>query len=224
MIRRVLAVLGALAGGALLAVGLLHTPLGRSWLARLGGCPVRNSDSAAVQRNAQLAVAADRGDTLATTRPALGFALERTRRADLENWARAHGLSCEATHNGSLFQCKRVPALALPQPGGMVGTIDDLTFAFRDDGTLWTVSAWSFGLSGVAAAERARAVLTTMPDAPSNSYGRLDDLGRERPGLGFGAKYGCQNYVINLVATNTKRGVMLQQQYSSIAAAGSRQL
>lgn len=216
-------IVAGLAAALLLALGLLHTSLGRPWLARLGGCPRFRHDSAAVQRSAELAVAAERGDLLASTRPALGFALEHTRRADLEAWARERGLDCDVTHDGTLFQCKRVPALALPAPDGLVGTIDDLTFAFREDGSLWTVSAWSFGLSGAAAVARARAVLASLQAPPTSRYGDLDELGRE-PGLGFGAKLGLRDYVVSLIATNTRRGVMLKHQYSSVAVEGSRQL
>ncbi len=76
----------------------------------------------------------------------------RISKAGLEH---AASVATRATvaHCFSASACQRS---LCPTPTASSERIDDLTFAFGDDGALWAVSAWSFGLSGAAAAERAR--------------------------------------------------------------------
>lgn len=199
--------------GAVLALGALHTPLGRPWLARLAGCPLGRADAHACQREAEGAVAMDRGPDLAPARPALGFDLDRTTMTDVVAWAAKSSVACERVREGTLFKCTNVPGTAL---GGT--DVDDLTLAFRDDGTLWAVSAWNVGVESAAATDRVRAVTGALGATfgkSSSSYGAIDAIGGA-PGSGFGAKFAYRDYVANVVATTSSRGVSIQQQYSSL--------
>ena len=202
-------------------IGFLHTSTGRPLLLKMSGCPLGQADPKAVQAGAEQVVARDRGAESAPSRPALGFALDRTTLADVERWAHEHDLACEAAREDTLYQCKLVPTSALPNVGGMEGRVDDLTFAFREDGTLWTVSAWSFKLPAGEATSRLLGVSRSMEHAvgkPDLTYGELAAVG-SAPGVGAGAKYKYQDYVANLNASTSDEGVSVQQQYSSVRPA-----
>lgn len=198
-------------------IGFLHTSVGRPLLMKVGGCPIAEVDPHAVQQGAQRSVATERGAEAAPARPALGFVLDHTRLADLQTWADMHELSCESVREGTLYKCKAVPATALPDAAGMTGRIDDLTFGFKSDGTLWAVSAWSFRMPAVDATARLRSVSAALEHAvgkPASESGSVDTVGAA-PGTGSGAKYKYRDYVANLSALTSPDGVMVQQQYSS---------
>ncbi len=104
--RAMLALLVATVG-----IGLLHTSWGRPLLMRLGGCPAARVSPAEVDRlrlSGFHAVALP-GSLRAPARPALGFALEQTTRADVREWAARAGVACEARERGLLsLRCRRV--------------------------------------------------------------------------------------------------------------------
>jgi hypothetical protein len=124
-----------------LAVGFLHTAPGRGVLSAIGvGCPARAGTPEEVDRARAVGVARHAGRTGSPARPALVFALERTTIADLEAWADAHRVSCSAIRGtDTLRKCTDVPAAAVGQPAWFA-PIEELTFEFRADRTLASVS------------------------------------------------------------------------------------
>jgi hypothetical protein len=93
-----------------------------------------------------------RGENVARARPALGFALSVTTRAEVEAWAKEHGIRCEARREGALLLCAPVPASALSSAA--TGAYEELAFAFRlRDLRLVNLSALRTGLTLEAAAE-----------------------------------------------------------------------
>jgi hypothetical protein len=124
-----------------LIAGLLHTPAGRSFLARLGiGCPVRKGTPDEVDRARAFGVRRLRGKPKAPARPALGFEFERTTSADVEAWAGRHRISCEKIGaTDTLRSCKDVPAAAIDEPAWF-GPVEEVSFEFRAAGTLASIS------------------------------------------------------------------------------------
>src|SRR5215831_18986741 len=90
----------AVAGGLLLALGVLHTPVGQPLLARLsggsGGCPVGLAN-ATPEKLEEARVnglkSLPRGETRAPVRPALRFTLLATARTNVLAWAEANQIA-----------------------------------------------------------------------------------------------------------------------------------
>jgi len=116
-------------------VGFAHTPPGRpllavmgrwmgsSMTAKAGGkCPlgydVKASPAEKEATRRQFA-AVHAGTERAHARPALGFELDKTTRAEITNWATTHDVKCVVPKAGSDLDCSDVPAEALPsgEPG-----------------------------------------------------------------------------------------------------------
>ena len=86
---------GGLTGAAVIAfliaaVGVLHTPVGRPLLAKLGvGCPITKATPEQIDHARTIPAAAYLGKARAPARPALGFTFEGTTLADVEGVGRA---------------------------------------------------------------------------------------------------------------------------------------
>ncbi|MES1174433.1 MAG: hypothetical protein ABUL62_08890 [Myxococcales bacterium] len=124
--KRALARVLAVAGGsvALLVglVGVAHTSAGRPLLGAVtrmahGGCPFGYDKpmSPEQRERAQANFASKhRGDRAATSRPALGFTLDHTTRAEIVAHFAARGISCTQGKGLSDLTCNGVPSSALP--------------------------------------------------------------------------------------------------------------
>jgi hypothetical protein len=105
-----------------------------------------------------------RGPAAAKARPALGFGLEITTRADVEAWARKHRIACESRREGALLLCEAVPASAVSP--GATGTYDELAFGFRlRDLRLVNLTALRTGLTPGAAGGELRRIAARLEDA-----------------------------------------------------------
>jgi len=111
--RRASIALVATAGTCVAALAALHAPFARTVLARIGGCPVGRASAAEIEAARKSAAAPNRGERDAPARPAAGFALDVTTRADVDAWARSHGVSCREKRERALLACADVPARAL---------------------------------------------------------------------------------------------------------------
>jgi len=150
-------------------VGAMHLPGARPWLRRAGGCPVPRATAAQVEAAEVRAFGRLRGTHVAKARPALGFGLAITTRADVEAWARNHDIACESRREGTLLLCQAVPVrTVLPGAGG---TYDELAFGFRlRDARLVNLTALRTGLSSGAAAGEIRRIAARLEEtlgAPS---------------------------------------------------------
>jgi hypothetical protein len=112
-------------------VGFLHRPAGRPLLRALahatgGSCPLGydHAPTMAEREAGRRRFAARHAGVLrALQRPALGFVLGRTTRADVLAWAAQHGLRCAAGRLGvrqADVECRDVPGAALPSPSSGV--------------------------------------------------------------------------------------------------------
>lgn len=163
-VRRWLAAVAATAALGVAAIASLHAPWARPLLRRVGGCPAARVTPEQVEAAQRRAWRNVRGSGAAPARPALGFALYRTTLAEVEAWARARGLACEAARAGALYRCSAVPASAIAL--GASGTYDDVAFGFRlSDRRLVNLTTLRTGLAPEDAAARMQAITGALRQA-----------------------------------------------------------
>lgn len=138
-------------------MGFAHTKPGRPLLALLAGgrkpdteqlkngggsCPLGFAKIAPSEKDALLKKQADalRGAEPARGRPALSFALDKTARADVEQWARQNQLSCTLPKAGADLDCSDVPSELLA-PGHGTGPVKSVWFTFNSRDKLVALTA-----------------------------------------------------------------------------------
>ena len=202
-----------------LAIGLLHTPLGRPLLARLGvGCPVQASPED-VERARLRSARATQGSELSPAQPALGFKLDGMTQQDVKAWADREHVSCDDLRSGSLLLCKNVPESAL---GGRTGTpIDELELAFSPTSKrLVNIATTRYGLDGNVAATQMSNVVASLEEQlgkPTSDVGeRTGSFLSSGPMRTALVRYRFTDYQADVTATNLPgKGVMLREHYMS---------
>ena len=207
-------------------VGVLHMPFAAPLLRKISPaslCPITRGTPAQIDRAHAVAGAAIRASarTSAPARPALGFELDKSTRADLDAWAARHGVSCENIGgNANLRRCSDVPAAAVGEPEGL-GALEEVSFELRSSGELVDVETLRRQLTPAQGAETAaqleRSVASTVGD-PTHTGGVAT-----APHLGHGflssyvAEHTYSDYRATVSATNMgKNGVMVREQYLSV--------
>jgi hypothetical protein len=189
-------------------IGVLHTPLGRPLLARLGirsGCPVLNAHLTPQQiENGRVQAALPlRGSERAPQRPALEFALMKATAADVHAWASASGMACSEELAGTALRCQASGAR-------------DLYFRFDPGGVLVALDVMHEGVppdAAVAEFERLRAQLARDVGAPTLSHDTLD----AEPLSQRAVQYRFRDYAADLTATNFgAQGVIIREQYRAL--------
>ncbi|MBS2021005.1 MAG: hypothetical protein JST92_01235 [Deltaproteobacteria bacterium] len=224
---------GFLSVALVAAMGLLHTPMGRPLRDRLFGahaahptsgvCPFgygKQPAQADDHEGARQAFAAShRGTAAAHARPALGFTLDHTTRAEVLAWAAGHRIACAQPRVGADLSCEDVPAAVLPE--GFAGEpIESLWFDFGKGGVLRSVTAVrkSLDAQGISAAfasvsERvamlsgADAVISGNPSAASLRGGLLRQAS---------AEVRLKDYYALARETNLGDGFTLTEEYRSL--------
>jgi hypothetical protein len=219
-LARALLSMAVVAGAFTGVMGFLHTPYGRPLMGRLGmSCPAQRASPAEVEALRLRGVGALRGGPRAPARPALGLALDVSREADVQGWARARGLGCAARQRPShLVTCLAVPSSALSSsaPGG---TVDDLTFAFAPDGRLVSVETLRRGLTGT----QASALFGAITEGLVATLGADGErIGQATPAYLDGAamrttrlRYRFSDYLATVTAMNLSGRVAVREQYQS---------
>jgi hypothetical protein len=112
-------------------VGFLHLPAGRPLLRAIvhaagGACPLGYDHAPTLaEREAgrRRFAARHAGSVRALQRPALGFVLDQTTRADVLAWAAKHSVHCTTAKAGARqadIECRDVPGATLPDPSSGV--------------------------------------------------------------------------------------------------------
>lgn len=198
----------AMGAAALFAVGALgHAPFARAWLAKLGGCPMGAPLSAAeLEARRVEAVKKIAGTTDARSRPAFGFALERSTRGDARAWAAEHGGGCEDEPGGAALRCKATD-----------GT--DVFFQYGPRGDLVALDVMREGVSPARAAELVKAeiaLLTREAGPPARALGETDAAYLAGPLRQVNAEFRFRDYAADVTASNLGEGVLVRMQYRSI--------
>lgn len=200
-------------------VGLLHLPALRPLLhAGSGGCPAgMDVTLTAAQRDAarETALAVDRGDHPAGSRPALGFVLDATSSAEIGLWSETHGIPCTTSERE--IRCTAVPALAMQG----IPAVDELLLRFDANGRLVAVDATIRQID----ADSAAALVRTMSDdvgraagPPSAARGETSGAFLVRGTLNQTAtSFRFEDYRADLTATNLGAGrIVVKASFQSV--------
>ncbi len=211
-------VISGLAGLTLL-IGLLHTPLGRPLLARLGvSCPVQASPEDTERARLQSARATG-GSEASPAQPALGFALDQMTSSDALAWAERNHVACREQRSGSLLDCKDVPESALGGAGDR--PVDELQLVFSPRTKhLVNIATTQYGLQASdAAAQMSRVVrgLEQQLGKPTRELGqRTGHYLDSAPYKTALVRYRFRDYQADVTATNLPgKGTMLREHYMS---------
>jgi hypothetical protein len=154
--KRVL--VGLMAGSGLIVglIGFAHTAPGRPLKPLLfaankavgakgdgktgGACPLgytKDSSPQEIEARRQKMVAEYKGAAPAQARPALGFSLGTSTRAEVDQWAATQKVTCTAPHGSAQLTCSHVPASAMAGFGGL--DADEIYLQFNPDNHLVSV-------------------------------------------------------------------------------------
>lgn len=211
---------------ATVVIGFAHTRTGRPLLRYLsflgfkkGSCPfgydrpVTAASRAAAHRHFS---AVHRGAVAAKARPALGFRLDATTRADVLAWAKSHGVHC-APRRPIDLACQAVPADALPGGGDLA--MRDLWFTFEKDHLISIIAVRKSTSAGAVASafNRIENNVTDRAGVPTQRRGE-PDAAWLASGLLHQAsiEYRFNNYYALARATNMGDGVLLTAEFDSL--------
>jgi hypothetical protein len=186
-------------------------PFARKLLMRAGGCPFGNASLAELESARHAAMQPERGKTPAPARPALGFELDKTTRADTRAWASRSHVSCDDVREG-LVKCTSVPASALgvPEADGPVG---ELYFGFNTKGVLVDVSTMRTHVDP-RPAEDIEGRLEAQVGVPQMKKGGFDGKTIATPVSTV--RYRYSDYFAEVIALHLKdEGLVLREHYMS---------
>jgi hypothetical protein len=214
-----------------LLIVFAHTMAGRPllrWAARAASphasaCPFGYDRGAShEEREAARArfAASHKGATPSSSRPALGFVLDRTTRGDILAWASAHGVSCTAGRGMGDLNCPEVRDDLVPEAFRAVGS-QELWFVFGLGERLISVTTAAHSPRPEAISAAFTSVVTTLDrraGAPSRVEG---DASAEHLSSGplyqASAEYRFGDYYAVARATNVgPGGYALTAEYRSL--------
>ncbi len=214
--RAVMGAVGAL-GATVGLVGVLHMPFARGLLMRVGGCPVGRASLAELEPARRDAVRAERGTLPAPARPALGFDLDRTTRAEMNAWADRSKVSCHEKREGLVF-CDNVPAAALGLPD-VDGPVSEVHFGFDTRGVLVDLATMRMHTTARPARDIEERLVKAV-GAPQQKNGSFDDehLALEgAKGLST-ASFRYRDYIAEISAMRFQaQGLVVREHYMSVA-------
>lgn len=201
-------------------IGLMHTRFGLTAYAKVfgGGCPVGRASASDVEHGRLAAVRAIRGSQPSPSRPALGFRLDVTTRAEVDAWVEQHHLQCRERRERTLLICESVPATVFGRPEA---NIDEVSFAFTPQTLkLVNLTAVRYRLTAQEAVNETGNVTTqlrTALGAPTRMGGTLDaNTLSARAYATVAVFYEFSDYIADVTATNIPdQGVLLREHYMS---------
>jgi len=208
-------------------MGFAHTRAGRPLLAlmgramRPGSCPLgydRRVTPAQREEAAAGWAASHRGTWPAAARPALGFALGQTRRADVLSTLAARGVTCAPGAAADLV-CHQVPSTALP--GAASGPARELWLTFGAREQLLSLVALARDSAPGAISDafgRVTAQLTDAAGPPTRLAGQEGPTYlAAAPLRQSSAEFRYSNYYALARATNMGNGYLLTEEYRALA-------
>lgn len=228
--RRIVAALGITTGLVVLLVaviGVAHTPFGRPLLRYIPGmgtaCPLDVAPLTAEDRmrvrNDTLAALG--GEGAATSRIALRFELGTTVRAEVEQWAAQHDLTCAPGRRLAL-RCTDVPSVALAGALAEQPRFDELSFDFDLDGRLVMLEGSSHVADAQAAVDyvaRRDASLRAALGAPTAVRGETTATSVSRGPLSqISREFRRRDVRAKVVATNFGQGRFGVREFHQLVA------
>jgi hypothetical protein len=213
-------------------MGFAHTRAGRPLLALMGhgghgatkgGCPLGFDKGATPQQRAaaRARFAADHhGEGRAAARPALGFRLDETTRADVTAWAESHGVTCRKPRSGADLDCADLSEALLPDAARGAG-VQNLWLTFGAADTLVSVMAVRRDASAGVISDTFRAVTGELAHDAGPAAAVEGDPSPARLSSGLlqqaSAEYRFRDYYALARATNMGNGFVLTEEYRSLA-------
>ncbi len=222
---RALAVGVGAAGLFLGGVGFLHTPGARPLLHALsnvahGGCPFgydKPMSPAARERARSSFATTHRGSARATNRPALGFHLDETTRAEVTAELAKRGVTCVAAKGLSDVTCNGVPSDAL---AGAPAPKRNLWLTFGERGQLLSVVAISRDTSADSISDAYRATERSLDQRAGAATATQGDAAPQVLSSGAlrqaSAEFRFSNYYALTRVTNMGNGFVLTEEYRSL--------
>jgi hypothetical protein len=196
---------------------LAHTRAGRALFGEK--CPWEGAPPSAERLESfrVKSAASLKGSTRAPARPAFGFVLDVSTRADVTAWGTRVGATCREEIAGAALRCE-----SAGQPIGAKSAlpVKDAFFRFDPRGVLVGVDLMRDGTNG----EKAAAVLTTITaqiaevaGPPSTVQGTASSAHLSGYMNRAGSEFRFANYAADVSATNLgEQGVVVREQYRSI--------
>ena len=198
-------------------VGVLHMPFARNLLMDIGGCPVGHASLAELEPAIKAAQQAQRGTDAAPARPALGFTLDKTTRADAVAWAERAHVSCKDQREG-LFFCYDVPAAAVGLDEAD-GPVSEVHFGFNTKGVLFDLATMRMNSSAKPATDIASHLATQLSAPPQKINGSFDEakLSKAGPMTISTLSYHYKDYIAELTAMRLNEpGLVVREHYVSV--------
>jgi len=215
--RRRWLIAAAFAVPVLAASVLAHTRAGRALFGEK--CPWGGAPPSAerLEEFRAKSAASLRGNTRATARPAFGFVLDQSTKADVTSWGSSVGATCREETGGAALRCE---SAGRPISAENEVPIRDAFFRFDPRGVLVGVDLMRDGTDG----EKAAVVLTTITERISRAAGPPTTVqGTASPAhLGgymnrAASEFRFIDYAADVSATNFgDDGVVVREQYRSI--------
>ena len=200
------------------AVGL-HTPAGRALLGGGSECPWGKSapSAAKLEEHRVKSAATLKAGTRATARPAFGFVLDQSTRADVTAWAARAAATCTEEIGGAALRCELADKNITEENGV---SVRDAFFRFDPRGVVVGIDLMRDGTDG----NKAAAVLTTISDRISRAAGPPSTVQCTADSAHLGGyldraatEFRFADYAADVSATNLgDRGVVVREQYRSI--------
>ncbi len=198
----------------------LHTPRVRALFGGASGCPWGEGAPSAAKLEEfrhRTAAALKTSATRAPARPAFGFDLDESTRADVTEWAMRVSATCAEEVGGAAMRCELPPNNASEEHGVAVR---DAFFRFDPRGVVVGIDVMRDGADG----ERAAAVLVTLSDRIARAAGPPQTMRGTADAAHLGsyldraaAEFRFADYAADVSATNFGgRGVVIREQYRSI--------
>ncbi len=203
--------------GVTALVGVMHMPFARSFLMKVGGCPIVQATPEQLEQaqNAAATTRAASATEVAPMKPALGFVLEKTTADEVHAWIASKGLTCSDDVGGSIISCLNLPASAVGEQGP---DIAQLQFAFHiKPQTLRLVSTFRQNMSrsdALAVMQARGAELTRELGAPNKVYGQ-PTLHAEPKSAAYAVTYNFKDYLANTQAAELGSGFTIAEHYIS---------
>jgi len=224
---RAAASLGLSAAVLVGAVGFAHTPAGRPMLRALGrvvhgGCPLgydRALTPADRERAAHVFARNHHGDRTAPQRPALGFALDKTTRAEIIATMAKQGVACSAARGAADLTCTNVPSETLAG-ASLTPPTRNLWFTFGAKQQLLSLVSISRAPAAAPISDAFLAAERTISEqagAPTQTHG-----GTAPEALAAGllsqesAEFRFANYYALARASNLGESYLLTEEYRSL--------
>lgn len=219
-------ILVAVLGLAVAALAVLHSAPGRLLVPAFArseaaaGCPLGFGRGASPEaRAAARARHVGTSTGAARARPALGFSLDRTTRADVLAWARGQGVRCGPSRGLGDLECAGVAGRALPAPAtGPEGEapLDALWLEFDSGDRLVMVSALRKPPTAAAAHDVFTALTTRLAReaGPAASFdGRTSAELAAGPLRQASAVFRFRDYYATVRATNLGQVFVVTEEY-----------